>query len=52
MRPWQCGGGAIICFCLGVGLLLSLLFTSEVILAALGIGLLLCGLLWAQKRVC
>lgn len=37
---------------LGAGLLLSLLFSSEVILAAVGIGLLLCGLLWAQKRVC
>ena len=29
MRPWQCGGGAIICFCLGVGLLLSLLCRPE-----------------------
>ena len=37
---------------LGAGLLLSLLFSSEVILAALGIGLLLCGLPWAQKRSC
>lgn len=37
---------------LGAGLLLSLLFSSEVILAVLGIGLLLCGLLWAQKRSC
>ena len=37
---------------LGAGLLLSLLFSSEVILAALGIGLLLCGLLWAQRRGC
>ena len=37
---------------LGAGLLLSLLFSSELILAALGIGLLLCGLLWAQRRSC
>ena len=49
MRPWQCGGGAIICFCLGVGLLLSLLFSSEFVLAVVGIGLLVIGLCCTRR---
>lgn len=37
---------------LGAGLLLSLLFSSEILQAVLGIGLLICGLLWAQRCRC
>ena len=37
MRPWQCGGGAIICFCLGVGLLLSLLIECAQFVLGCGI---------------
>lgn len=50
MRPWQCGGGAIICFCLGVGLLLSLLFSSPFLTGVIGVFLLLCGIVLTQRK--
>ena len=50
MRPWQCGGGAIICFCLGVGLLPSLLFSSPFLTGVIGVFLLLCGFVLTQRK--
>ena len=50
MRPWQCGGGAIICFRLGVGLLLSLLFSSPFLTGVIGVFLLLCGIVLTQRK--
>ena len=50
MRPWQCGGGAIICFCLGVGLLLSLLFSSPFLTGVIGVFLLLYGIVLTQRK--
>ena len=41
---------AIICFCLGVGLLLSLLFSSPFLTGVIGVFLLLCGIVLTQRK--